>query len=53
MVNVYGWIKASTGSHALALAPIALLAIMSITMLLVLSAKPRKEAALHTQKQAA
>jgi MFS family permease len=37
MVNVYGWIKAATGSHALALAPIALLAIMSITVLLSLS----------------
>jgi sugar phosphate permease len=53
MVNVYGWIKSSTGSHALALAPIALLALMSITMLLVLSAKPRKEAAPSTLKQAA
>jgi sugar phosphate permease len=39
MVNVYGWIKAATGSYALALAPIALLAAMSITVLLVLSRK--------------
>ena len=53
MVNVYGWIKTATGSHALALAPIALLAVMSITMLLVLSSKPRRDTALSTQKQAA
>jgi MFS transporter, ACS family, tartrate transporter len=37
MVNVYGWIKEGTGSHSLALLPIALLALASIVTLLVLS----------------
>jgi MFS family permease len=37
MVNVYGWIKEGTGSHSLALLPIALLALASIITLLVLS----------------
>lgn len=50
MVNAYGWIKTATGSHALGLAPIAVLALMSITMLLVLSTNARKEAAASTQK---
>ncbi|WP_026354423.1 MFS transporter [Massilia niastensis] len=53
MVNVYGWIKASTGSHALALSPIAVLAAMSITVLLVLSAKPRQAAPAVSNKIAA
>jgi MFS family permease len=37
MVNVYGWIKAQTGSYALALLPVAGLALASIIMLLSLS----------------
>lgn len=37
MVNVYGWIKDETGSHSLALLPIAVLALASIVTLLVLS----------------
>jgi MFS family permease len=37
MVNVYGWIKESTGSHSLALLPIAILALASIVTLLILS----------------
>jgi MFS family permease len=37
MVNVYGWIKEGTGSHSLALLPIAILALASIVTLLVLS----------------
>lgn len=53
MVNVYGWIKTSTGSHALALSPIAVLALMSITVLLVLDGKARRAAALAGNKVAA
>jgi MFS family permease len=53
MVNVYGWIKAATGSHALALVPIAVLAVMSITMLLVLSAKSGKAAPASAKEIAA
>ena len=41
MVNAYGWIKAATGSYAQALMPIACLAVLSISVLMVLS---RKEA---------
>jgi ACS family tartrate transporter-like MFS transporter len=37
MVNVYGWIREETGSYALALLPIAILALASIVTLLVLS----------------
>ncbi|AMP02826.1 MFS transporter [Collimonas pratensis] len=36
MVNVYGWIKAETGSYALALLPLAILAMMSVICLLIL-----------------
>ena len=43
MVNVYGWIRTETGSHALGLLPIALLALASIATLLTLSAKARRE----------
>lgn len=50
MVNAYGWIKTATGSHALGLAPIGVLALISITMLLILSGKARKEPAASTQK---
>lgn len=50
MVNAYGWIKTATGSHALGLAPIGVLALISITMLLILSANARKEPAASTQK---
>lgn len=37
MVNVYGWIKEETGSYALALMPIAGLAVASVLILLSLS----------------
>jgi len=37
MVNVYGWIKDETGSYALALLPIAGLAVASVLILLSLS----------------
>lgn len=53
MVNVYGWIKAATGSYALALLPIAGLAAISITVLLVLSGSAVKAARLATDKVAA
>jgi len=44
MVNAYGWIKAETGSHSLALLPIAVLALASITTLLSLSSDARQAA---------
>lgn len=44
MVNVYGWIKEETGSHALALMPIAALAMASIATLLTLSSSKRQAA---------
>ena len=53
MVNVYGWIKAATGSYALALTPIAALAVMSITVLLVLDGKARRAALVTNGKVAA
>lgn len=37
MVNVYGYIHQTTGSYALALSPVALMAIASATILLILS----------------
>jgi ACS family tartrate transporter-like MFS transporter len=53
MVNVYGWIKAATGSHALALLPIACLALASIVMLLSLSSEARQAARNAAAKAAA
>lgn len=53
MVNVYGWIMAATGSYALALLPIAALAMVSITVLLVLSHKASKAARMATVEAAA
>jgi ACS family tartrate transporter-like MFS transporter len=44
MINVYGWIKEGTGSYALALLPIAVLALASIAILLSLSSDARKAA---------
>jgi MFS family permease len=44
MINVYGWIKGETGSHALALLPIAALAVASIITLLSLSNDARQAA---------
>jgi MFS family permease len=44
MVNVYGWIKESTGSHALALLPIAGLTLAAIITLLSLSSDARRAA---------
>jgi sugar phosphate permease len=44
MVNVYGWIKEETGSYALALLPIAGLAVASIITLLVLSSNASQAA---------
>lgn len=37
MVNVYGWVKEETGSHALALMPLALLTLISVATLLLLT----------------
>jgi MFS family permease len=45
MVNVYGWIKESTGSHALALLPIAGLTLAAIITLLSLSSDARRASA--------
>ncbi|MDN4574716.1 MFS transporter [Pandoraea cepalis] len=39
MVNVYGWVKAATGSYALALMPLAVLTLISVTTLLLLTRK--------------
>lgn len=41
MVNVYGWVKESTGSYALALLPLVGLSVVSVIILLVLSRKSR------------
>ncbi|MBB5391192.1 MULTISPECIES: MFS transporter [unclassified Herbaspirillum] len=41
MVNVYGWVKDATGSYSLALLPLVLMSLVSVTILLVLSRKPR------------
>jgi len=51
MVNAYGWIKDATGSYALALLPIALLAVSSIITLLSLS-KDAHQAARNAQAKA-
>jgi ACS family tartrate transporter-like MFS transporter len=53
MVNAYGWIKAETGSHSLALLPIACLALASIVMLLSLSSEARQAARNAAAKAAA
>jgi ACS family tartrate transporter-like MFS transporter len=37
MVNVYGWVKDATGSYALALMPLAILTLLSVTTLLLLT----------------
>ncbi|MEC5409242.1 MFS transporter [Paraburkholderia sp. MPAMCS5] len=37
MVNVYGWVKAATGSYALALMPLAILTLISVATLLLLT----------------
>ena len=39
MVNVYGWVKAATGSYALALMPLAVLTLVSVATLLLLTRK--------------
>ncbi|WAL81239.1 MFS transporter [Pandoraea sp. XJJ-1] len=39
MVNVYGWVKAATGSYSLALMPLAVLTLISVTTLLLLTRK--------------
>jgi len=44
MVNAYGWIKEGTGSHALGLLPIAVLALASILTLLTLSNDAHRKA---------
>ncbi len=41
MVNVYGWVKESTGSYALALLPMVGLSVVSVGILLFLSRKSR------------
>ena len=53
MVNVYGWIKEETGSHAIALTPIAVLAVASIITLLTLSSSKRQSARGAATKAAA
>jgi MFS family permease len=53
MVNVYGWIKDATGSHSLALLPIAILALASIVTLLVLSSDAHKASRNAAAKAAA
>ena len=53
MVNVYGWIKAATGSYALALLPIAFLALVSITVLWKLSGSAVKAARIASDKAVA
>jgi nitrate/nitrite transporter NarK len=52
MVNAYGWIKEATGSHALGLLPIAVLAVASIVTLLTLSNETHR-AARNAQAKAA
>ena len=52
MVNAYGWIKEATGSHALGLLPIAVLAVASIITLLTLSNETHR-AARNAQAKAA
>jgi MFS family permease len=44
MVNVYGWVKEATGSYSLALLPMVLMSLVSVTILLVLSSKSRAQA---------
>ncbi|MFJ3055308.1 MFS transporter [Herbaspirillum sp. NPDC087042] len=41
MVNVYGWVKESTGSYALALLPMVGMSVVSVLILLFLSRKSR------------
>jgi MFS family permease len=53
MVNAYGWIKAATGSYALALMPIACLAMLSISVLMVLSRKEARAGRTASVKAAA
>jgi hypothetical protein len=53
MVNAYGWIKEATGSYALALLPVAGLALASIVMLLVLSSDAHQAARKAAAKAAA
>ncbi|QSN64405.1 MFS transporter [Caballeronia sp. M1242] len=39
MVNVYGWVKAATGSYSLALMPLGILTLVSVATLLLLTRK--------------
>lgn len=41
MVNVYGWVKDATGSYSMALLPLVLMSLASVSILLVLSRKSR------------
>jgi MFS transporter, ACS family, tartrate transporter len=50
MVNVYGWVKDATGSYSMALLPIVLMSLVSVTILLYLSRKSRAVA--NTMKEA-
>jgi MFS transporter, ACS family, tartrate transporter len=43
MVNVYGWVKAATGSYSLALMPLAVLTLVSVATLLLLTRNGRAE----------
>ncbi|WP_322045233.1 MFS transporter [Paraburkholderia sp. J67] len=42
MVNVYGWVKETTGSYALALMPLGILTLVSVVTLLLLSRTGRR-----------
>jgi len=41
MVNVYGWVKDATGSYSMALLPLVLMSLVSVSILLYLSRKSR------------
>ncbi|WP_250535164.1 MFS transporter [Caballeronia sp. AZ10_KS36] len=43
MVNVYGWVKAATGSYSLALMPLGILTLVSVATLLLLTRKGQSE----------
>jgi len=44
MVNVYGWVKSATGSYSMALLPMVLMSLASVSILLLLSRKSRHAA---------
>lgn len=48
MVNVYGWINDATGSYAMALLPLVLMSLASVSILMFLSRKSRNTASADT-----